>query len=1262
MRLASLVVAALVASVAQAQAPNITITSGDLNLDLVIGEGTSRAFLLGNDGTAALTYRIRTDGDGGRAVVYALSDYYTRKIYGIDPGSGEVLSEVATTAVGYPAFDGGRLFVLNGTTLETVDPETGQVTASVTVQFGSSGTYYDIVDVAAANGQIVVAVWQGDGTSRLDVFDTTTGSRVRSIALTLAARTVAAGGGTFYVTGQDPSAGNVLVALDAVTGNRTRTSAFPQVRSLTFSRTSNALLALAEGSDRTVRLYDAMTLDYLSTFNLPAPNGYNYYAGLAADEGREVPWLRVSPRSGTVSAGGEVGATLSVNTSRLVAGTYRADVVVESNDPDTPEVVLPVMLVAIGAPDIVVVPEAVAFGASYVGTPLVRPVTVRNSGSDTLRVSATTVSDDRLAASVDAFELLPRDSVVVDLTLTPTGAGELDATLTFATNVEGRESVVVTVTGTDAFPPVLAVSPASLDVNGAAGAVATATLTVSNDGDGPLVYSIATGLTSEVIPSRTTDTFARMAASVAPARRTAEEARAGRSVAPAAGVGEVQLFTLATDREEAPVVNLLEVRGAVEADSLYLAFDLDVRPRWISAYAQLDLDTDPSTGSMYDRLGIDAEVAVQAYYDEYTGRYDGVVYVVTWNGPIRYEGASWALRDSSLYAAVPLSALPGLGRAFDAVFLTEAEIVTEYGYSWGYDWAPNEGIVAVSVAPWLSTDPEEGEVAAGASADVTVSLDATDLNGGVYESVVVVEGNGPEPQVARVPVTFDVTGVPAATAEALAFGQVFVGYPSARTLIIENSGTDDLAVTAITADDAAVVATLPEGLVLRPGSSAQVPVRVTAMEVGAVETTLAVMSNAPDSPLTVAVTAAAVEPPVMEPDATALTVEARRGETTEAVLRLHNRGGSPLTLRPRVAARSVSLNARVATAAENHADGPVALGGALRAAAREAALRRTGSAAVRVLPATGDLPTLLIDPDEGLETDLVEVRGETDTEAEVLAVDLVFARPLDTYQMSGQIFFDTDQRVSTGERPYLSDGTRPVGAEVVLDLYSVRYGDVWAYQSVPPYGGEYLPVRVEDRSLRFDVPLSYVGRDAFDFVGEMSYTSPVDRFPDTGVASVDARLGWLTILTDAEAVPAGDSLDLRLGIDVDDLPIGTYEAALLISMNDPAQPVLRVPVTLTAVAGVATESGAVDGFVVSPPAPNPTRGGARLGYTLPEAADVHVEVFDTVGRQVLVQEVGARVAGAHTVDLPMEGMPAGIYAVRVRAGDRVAVHRLSVVR
>ena len=83
--------------------------------------------------------------------------------------------------------------------------------------------------------------------------------------------------------------------------------------------------------------------------------------------------------------------------------------------------------------------------------------------------------------------------------------------------------------------------------------------------------------------------------------------------------------------------------------------------------------------------------------------------------------------------------------------------------------------------------------------------------------------------------------------------------------------------------------------------------------------------------------------------------------------------------------------------------------------------------------------------------------------------------------------------------------------------------------------------------------------------------------------------------------------------------------------------------------------------------PNPFRAQTTLGYTLPDAADVRLTIYNLLGQRVRTLVAEAQAAGTYSVTWDgrgAAGAPAasGVYLVRLEAGRSVATQRLVLVR
>lgn len=89
-------------------------------------------------------------------------------------------------------------------------------------------------------------------------------------------------------------------------------------------------------------------------------------------------------------------------------------------------------------------------------------------------------------------------------------------------------------------------------------------------------------------------------------------------------------------------------------------------------------------------------------------------------------------------------------------------------------------------------------------------------------------------------------------------------------------------------------------------------------------------------------------------------------------------------------------------------------------------------------------------------------------------------------------------------------------------------------------------------------------------------------------------------------------------------------------------------------------------FALQPASPNPFGGMARIGFALPRASDVRLDVFDAGGRLVRTLLDGALPAGKHEAmwtgaDQSGHRVDAGVYFYRLRAGTFMASRRVAFV-
>ncbi len=115
--------------------------------------------------------------------------------------------------------------------------------------------------------------------------------------------------------------------------------------------------------------------------------------------------------------------------------------------------------------------------------------------------------------------------------------------------------------------------------------------------------------------------------------------------------------------------------------------------------------------------------------------------------------------------------------------------------------------------------------------------------------------------------------------------------------------------------------------------------------------------------------------------------------------------------------------------------------------------------------------------------------------------------------------------------------------------------------------------------------------------------------------------------------------------------------------DNPAPPIIVQPSDTRAASGRPVPEATLLRYSISS-APNPFGRHTRIQYSLPEKAQVRIQVFDLVGRQVGLVFSGQRAAGIHYADYNASGLAQGLYYCRMTAvaGEKKVVQTVKLVR
>ncbi|MCB1182089.1 S8 family serine peptidase [bacterium] len=536
-------------------------------------------------------------------------------------------------------------------------------------------------------------------------------------------------------------------------------------------------------NEATVGIQNGTATDGLA----PAFNA-NYVAdGLAVRFESVAPWLSAGPASGTILPGQTADITVGFDATGLCAAQMLANLHILSNDPDTPDLAVPVTLNLDGQPDVLVSATALDLGDVFLGQTGTLPLTIANEGCGVLNVTDLTVDNGVFTLDVAApFTVDPGSVAQVNVTFTPAAVDTQAGTLTITTNDPLEPVHAVFLTGVGVAPGAIAAAPGSVVAGLYPNQQSTEIITVTNSGTGDLNFTVPS-------PDMYSKAMAARGVVEKPefveAPKDAKDAGIG-----ALGAGGPDLFGYSwKDSDEAggPAFSWIDISETGTAAittgddtnsgpfPIGFSFDFygttftDFRVctngfmtfgSTLTAYTNAALPNASAPGFLiapfWDDLNLGATGSGDIYYEVVGGNlvvmYDGVMPYSSTNsgtGPFTFEvilspNGVITMQYLTLVGS-PASYTVGIQDGTGTVGLQVA-----YNTAYLHD---NMAIQFRSLPEWMTCTPTAGTIPAGGSVDLMVGLDSTDLELGLHEGMVRIQSDDPITPELQVPVSLTVS-------------------------------------------------------------------------------------------------------------------------------------------------------------------------------------------------------------------------------------------------------------------------------------------------------------------------------------------------------------------------------------------------------------------------------------------------------------------------------------------------------------------------
>ncbi|MBN8726904.1 MAG: hypothetical protein J0H15_04280, partial [Xanthomonadales bacterium] len=454
--------------------------------------------------------------------------------------------------------------------------------------------------------------------------------------------------------------------------------------------------AFADGGTHTVR-FDSTVVgggSETSNFMLDDVSLETGTGGGSCTAVSDVPWLSATPASGSTTGGSSTAVSVGLNAAGLTAGTYTANLCVNSNDAANPVVTVPVSF------------------------------TVTGSGTGDPIAEVTPASFD---FTVDAGDTGTDTMVIANI-----GGG----TLTYA----------ITEAEFDRNPPSYKTAAArkATDVDGAVIGNLSSARSLGASRFGEPVQLLATDISqmTDNTPGDEGVSCGQQATSTADNswwRRFYfnEHANVGAS----ANVTSVKVSTgsIAVPGGVPSTINLYTIPHSVTVNTIPTGQLTLIGTANFTATGSLQTITVPVTGAIDDTVGKD--LVVEWHTD---GNESGGQFFPGANASAESHPTFLSSSTCGISTPTPASAID-----FPDFHLTMVVTLDDGG-------SEPQACDSPSNIPWLSATPASGSVAAGMSSDVAVSVDASALTPGSYSANLCVATNDPIAPMIPVPVTLTV--------------------------------------------------------------------------------------------------------------------------------------------------------------------------------------------------------------------------------------------------------------------------------------------------------------------------------------------------------------------------------------------------------------------------------------------------------------------------------------------------------------------------
>ncbi|AXJ00566.1 Por secretion system C-terminal sorting domain-containing protein [Cyclonatronum proteinivorum] len=247
-------------------------------------------------------------------------------------------------------------------------------------------------------------------------------------------------------------------------------------------------------------------------------------------------------------------------------------------------------------------------------------------------------------------------------------------------------------------------------------------------------------------------------------------------------------------------------------------------------------------------------------------------------------------------------------------------------------------------------------------------------------------------------------------------------------------------------------------------------------------------------------------------------------------------------------------------------------------------------------------------------------------------------------------------------QPQSARQLQPMDVRAHLEVSLESDGRLWDILDVGAVPATQEEVRVPLSVIRYEV--TEAGDSWQAVAAEVSLRwEGLDRFPaDWGIGLVDTQTGEVTNLREKSAITLQTAVSQQARTAPRTLAEATAIASVPAERDAPMAARYELLVRPGSGLDPNEQTELPEAVALEQNYPNPFNPATTIRYSLPEAADVRLEVYNLLGQRVATLVSGTVDAGVHTVSFDASALSSGVYLYRLQTSGMVLSRKMLLVK